>query len=256
MILAGRTAVVTGSSSGIGKAIALEFAQQGANLILHGRADSNHLNEVENTIAQMGRKVSICCQDFSEDFDEKTFVSSCLSAFGTFDIWVNNAGADVLTEAKASWPMRKKFDHLMQTDVATTLFLTREAGRWMSENGSGDLAILNIGWDQAWQGMEGDSGELFAATKGAIMSTSKSLAASMAPKVRVNCIAPGWIQTKWGETVNEYWDARAQRESLMERWGQPTDVAQTAAFLCSSQSSFITGQIVNVNGGFNHGGRK
>ena len=117
-----------------------------------------------------------------------------------------------------------------------------------SENG---YSILNLGWDQAAQGMAGDSGELFATTKGAIMAMTRSLAQSFSPGVRVNCLAPGWIQTKWGNQTSEYWDQRARGESLMQRWGTPEDVAQAALFLCTHP--FISGHVLPVNGGFRYG---
>ena len=107
-----------------------------------------------------------------------------------------------------------------------------------------------MGWDQAIQGMAGPSGELFSTSKGAVMAMTKSLAQSLAPHVRVNCLAPGWIQTKWGESASDYWSQRAKRESLMGRWGTPEDVANMAVFLCSEQASFISGQIMRINGGF------
>jgi 3-oxoacyl-[acyl-carrier protein] reductase len=100
--------------------------------------------------------------------------------------------------------------------------------------------------------MAGENAELFSTTKGAIMAMTKSLAHSLAPAVRVNCIAPGWIQTQWGESTTPYWDNRAKSESLMDRWGKPEDVARAALFLCSDQSDFISGQIIPVNGGFCH----
>ena len=110
--------------------------------------------------------------------------------------------------------------------------------------------IINIGWDQAWQGMEGDSGELFATTKGAIMSMTKSLAQSFAPHVRVNCIAPGWIETKWGKQASDDWNQRAKSDSLMDRWGQPEDVADAALYLIAT--NFVSGHILPVNGGFRY----
>jgi 3-oxoacyl-[acyl-carrier protein] reductase len=98
--------------------------------------------------------------------------------------------------------------------------------------------------------MAGDSGELFAAVKGAVMAFSRSLAHSLAPEVRVNCLAPGWIKTAWGSGAPETWQERAQRESLLRRWGTPDDVAQVARFLVSPAAAFVTGQIICVNGGF------
>jgi 3-oxoacyl-[acyl-carrier protein] reductase len=109
--------------------------------------------------------------------------------------------------------------------------------------------ILNMGWDQAETGMEGDSGEMFAAVKGAIMAFSRSLAKSLAPAVRVNCLAPGWIKTAWGQGASEAWQDRARRESLLGRWGTPEDVARVARFLVSPAASFVNGQVVSINGG-------
>ena len=106
-----------------------------------------------------------------------------------------------------------------------------------------------MGWDQAETGMEGDSGELFAATKGAIMAFTRSLALSLAPTVRVNALAPGWIKTAWGEGASQPWQDRVLRETPLARWGTPEDVAQVACFLVSPAADFVTGQIIRVNGG-------
>ena len=118
---------------------------------------------------------------------------------------------------------------------------------------AGDQVIVNMGWDQAQTGMAGDSGEMFAATKGSIIAFSRSLAKSLAPQVRVNCLAPGWIRTTWGEQASDYWQRRATSESSMGRWGTPEDVAHAAHFLVSPAASFITGQVIEVNGGFTGG---
>ena len=112
-----------------------------------------------------------------------------------------------------------------------------------------DRSILNMGWDQAETGMEGDSGEMFAAAKGAIMAFTRSLALSLAPHVRVNCLAPGWICTEWGTEAPDYWQQRARSEAALQRWGTPDDVAGAARFLVSPAATFITGQVIAVNGG-------
>src|SRR6476659_5162933 len=117
----------------------------------------------------------------------------------------------------------------------------------MRERGQG--VILNMGWDQAENGMAGDSGEFFAAVKGAVMSATRSLAKSLSPEVRVNCLAPGWIRTNWGENASVDWQERAKRESLSGRWGTPEDVARVACFLASPAAAFINGQVIPINGG-------
>jgi len=133
-------------------------------------------------------------------------------------------------------------------DVAGAIEASRAVGQRMKQRGRG--VILNIGWDQAEFGMDGDSGEMFAAAKGAVMAFTRSLAKSLAPAVRVNCIAPGWIKTAWGASASEYWQQRAKRESLSGRWGTSEDVARVARFLASPAADFINATTIPVNGGW------
>lgn len=261
--LAGHVFVVTGSSTGIGKAIALELARAGGTIVLHGRNDSAQIKSTADEIEGLGGKVHAAFADFENLQSLGPFVENVFGLEGRVTGWINNAGGDVLTGDWKDRPIEEKLEYLWKTDVVSTLLLSRDVGqrliaqsrdRERSDNSQHDIkpVILTIGWDQAWQGMAGESGELFSTTKGAIMSMTKSLAHSLAPFVRVNCIAPGWIQTKWGESTTPYWDNRAKTESLMNRWGRPEDVARAARFLCSSQADFISGQIIPVNGGFRH----
>jgi NAD(P)-dependent dehydrogenase (short-subunit alcohol dehydrogenase family) len=117
----------------------------------------------------------------------------------------------------------------------------------MKQRGRG--VILTIGWDQAETGFDGDSGQLFAAVKGAVMCFTRSLAVSLAPQVRVNCIAPGWVRTAWGEQAGHEWQERVKEETPLGVWGLPEDVASAAVWLASPGAKFITGQTVRVNGG-------
>lgn len=252
-LLLNKTAVVTGSSSGIGKAIAIALASNGADVAIHGRSESAHLEKAASEIRDCGVKTTSLYADFVDSPFWEEFVSKAWSWNDGVDIWINNAGGDVLTGKWKDESLESKLDYLLQVDVKSTLMLSRAIGARMSAKGakeSGSFSIINIGWDQAAHGMAGESGELFAATKGAIMAMTGSLAQSLAPHVRVNCIAPGWIQTKWGESASDDWQQRAKTESLMERWGQPEDVAAAAVFLASDQASFVSGQVLPVNGGF------
>jgi 3-oxoacyl-[acyl-carrier protein] reductase len=245
--LTGYYAVVTGSSKGIGRAIALEFARGGAEVVIHCRQSQEAAESLAEEIHHLGTASRIQMADLSDETQLAEFVEQSWNCFGNIDIWINNAGADLLTGDATGLDYQQKLQRLLDVDVRSTLLLSRFIGKKMVEQGSG--VILNIGWDQSDRGMEGDSGELFAASKNAIMGFTRSLAVSLAPKVRVNCIAPGWIRTGWGEQAPQHWQQRVQRETPLKRWGMPQDVANMARFLSSTDAAYITGQVINVNGG-------
>jgi 3-oxoacyl-[acyl-carrier protein] reductase len=250
--LYGQVAMVTGSSSGIGRAIALELASAGADLILHARSNQAGAESTKREIQGVGRDAHILLAELGDTTTHEHLVEQAWQWRDGVDIWINNAGADVLTGENAALSFDDKLALLWQVDVTATIRLSRFVGDRMKQldRDAGAAVILNLGWDQAEHGMAGDSGEMFAAIKGAVMAFSKSLAQSLAPQVRVNCLAPGWIKTSWGDDASEYWQERARRESLLDRWGTPEDVARVARFLASPAASFITGQIVPINGGF------
>jgi 3-oxoacyl-[acyl-carrier protein] reductase len=248
--LVGQSAVVTGSSSGIGRAIALELARAGADVLVHARQNRAGAEEVAAEIRTVGRKAQVMLADLATPAEQDRFIEEAWS-WRSIDAWVNNAGADVLTGPAASWQFEEKLAALWQVDVVATLRLSRAIGRRMKERGQG--VILNMGWDQAATGMGDDSGELFGSTKGAVMAATLSLAQSLAPEVRVNCLAPGWIRTDWGGSASKYWDERAKHDSLACRWGEPEDVAQVACFLVSPAAAFVNGQVFPINGGRNYG---
>lgn len=245
--LRGLVAVVTGASSGIGRATALALGAAGAAVLVHARQSREAAEAVAAELRAEGCEADVLLADIADAADRQRLVTSAWNWRGGVDAWINNAGADVLTGAAARLSFDEKLDLLWRVDVLGTIALARDVGARMKERGSG--VILTTGWDQAASGMAGDSGELFATIKGAIMAFTRSLAHSLAPQVRVNCLAPGWIKTAWGDGASQYWHDRAQRESLLERWGTPEDVANAACFLVSPAAAFITGQIVPVNGG-------
>ncbi|HUE73693.1 MAG TPA: SDR family oxidoreductase, partial [Pirellulaceae bacterium] len=253
--LAGQVAVVTGASGGIGRAICRELAAAGADIVVHGRR-SEAADEAAAEVRAAGRQAQVILADLADTHTLDDLVRQAWEWKGGISIWINAAGVDVLTGESADWTFEKKLDALWQVDVRATMILSRLAGARMKAAGNG--AIVNIGWDQAEQGMAGDSGELFAAVKGAVMAFTRSLAQSLAPQVRVNCLAPGWIRTSWGQAASPYWQDRACRESLRGRWGTPEDVARAALFLASPQADFIAGQTLCVNGGirFGQGGER
>lgn len=246
-------AVVTGSSSGIGRATAFRLAKSGFSIILHARRNLAGLQEVARQITQRF-SVDVACitADIACPDACKTLVDAAFSIADQVNTWVNNAGADILTTAAAQLPFSERLRLLWNVDVQGTIRLSRLASLRMLQNPNAATppSIINVGWDQAEGGMEGEPGQLFGTTKAAVQAFSRSLAMTVAPHVRVNCVAPGWIQTSWGEAqASPYWNERACRESLLRRWGQPDEVAQTIAWLASAEANFINGQCISVNGG-------
>lgn len=247
MDLKGYRTAVLGSTSGIGRAVALALAEAGADVIVHGRSSRDAAEEVGAVIRDRGCRSEVLMADLADRDAGDRLVEEAWSLWGGLDAWLHLAGADALTGASARLPFVAKLDLLWAVDVVATIRLCRAVGRRMKGQGSG--TVITMGWDQAETGMEGDSGELFAATKGAIMAFTRSLALSLAPTVRVNALAPGWIKTEWGETASKLWHDRVLRETPMARWGTPEDVAKVACFLVSPAADFLTGQVLRINGG-------
>ena len=261
---ASRVAVVTGSSSGIGRATALRLADDGFAVVLHARQNLAGLQAVASEIGtRTGRSTLCILADVSDADARRDLVNAAFHWLRRVDVWVNNAGADVLTTEARTWSFDAKLEHLLATDLVSTVSLSRAVAARMQQQSSAandatigatnsaKPTVINIGWDQALLGMEGDSGQLFCTTKAAVMAFTTSFAMSVAPHMRVNCVAPGWIKTAWGDgqDVNDYWDSRARNESLLARWGRPEDVANTIAWLASPAADFVNGQCINVNGG-------
>jgi 3-oxoacyl-[acyl-carrier protein] reductase len=214
--------------------------------VVHAGHNRVGAETVAESIRALGRQAHVVIADLS-DVGFQDHLMDAAWNWRPIDIWINNAGADVLTGPAADWSFDEKLAVLWNVDVVATLRLSRLAGERMRARGRG--VIVNLGWDQAETGMAGDSGQMFGAVKGAIMAATRSLAKSLAPTVRMNCVAPGWIRTKWGEEASAEWQERAQRESLVARWGQPEDVARAVRFLASPAAAFINGQVIHVNGG-------
>jgi 2-amino-4-hydroxy-6-hydroxymethyldihydropteridine diphosphokinase len=245
--LAGLRTLVTGSTSGIGEAIALAFADAGADVVVHGRRSEGAARAVAARVRDRGGRSAVVLADLRDPEARAWLLDEAWTVWQGIDVVVNNAGADTLTGDAANWTFERKLEELLAVDVGATVALSREFGRRMKAAAGG--VILNMGWDQAETGMEGESGELFGLTKGAVMAFSRSLALRLAPEVRVNCLAPGWVRTAWGEGASAAWQERVVRETPLRRWGLPEDIAALARWAVSPAAAYITGQVLRANGG-------
>ena len=253
--------VVTGSSSGIGRAIAIRLAatlheSEVTSVVVHYRSNREGAEETARQITATGVTCHCLQADFSDANEIERFADEAFAKLGSIKTWVNNAGLDVLTGEAKDWSFDQKLRALLDVDLCGTIMLSRMVSERLTRQSQAAAdrpkpSMVFVGWDQATYGMEGDAGMMFGPVKAAVMAFANSLAQTIAPHVRVNTVAPGWIQTAWGETTQGYWDQRAKSQALMNRWGRPEDIAEAVAYLASPEASFVSGQTINLNGGFN-----
>lgn len=246
--LAGLRVLVTGASSGIGRAIALAVARAGADVAITYLTNEGGAREVERQIQGLGRHAAVIQSDIADQSSVRALGPAVCLALGRIDVWVNNAGADILTGPGAALTDVEKLDRLLAVDLRGTMLASWEAADLLGGQESGGV-IINMSWDHVLTGMPGRNPELFAAVKGGVLAFSKSLARSLAPRVRVNVIAPGWIETSFAADVDERRRAAIAGSTPLKRWGTPDDVAGAAVFLASPAAGFLTGQTILVGGG-------
>jgi 3-oxoacyl-[acyl-carrier protein] reductase len=248
LALAGVRAVVTGASSGIGAATAEAFGGAGATVLVTYRHSVEAASAVAERIEVRGGRALLAQSDLSDRAGCDALVARARERLGGLDVWVNNAGADVLTGEAADWEWERKLDVLLAVDLKGTVACSYAAGAVMREQRGGGV-ILNMSWDHAGQGMSGPDPELFSAVKGGVLAYSKSLARSLAPRVRVNVLCPGWIETGFAREADREFHRSVAECTPLRRWGRPEDVAAAALWLASPAAAFITGQAININGG-------
>jgi len=245
--LVGRTAVVTGASSGIGRAIARAFAAEGADLLLTYRRNAHGAAGIVEEIRAMGRRAEAVRVDLGCDEDIERLVGEAFMRFDRVDVWVNNAGADILTGEGATLAPAAKLDRVLAVDLRGTVLCSWAVAERMRRLGGG--VVINMSWDHVLTGMAGIEAEIFSAAKGGILAFSKSLARSMAPEVRVHVLAPGWIETAFAAQLDERDRRRIEEGTPLRRLGTPEDVARAALFLASADAEFLTGVMLPINGG-------
>jgi 3-oxoacyl-[acyl-carrier protein] reductase len=239
--------LVTGASSGIGRAIALGCARAGADVALTYRENQTGAEETAAAIRALGRRAEVLRTDISVEADVTALAAELRRRLPRVDAWFNNAGADILTGQGGRLSRLEKLDLLLAVDLRGTVLASWSAVDLMRAQGGG--TIINMSWDHVSFGMSGENPILYSAAKGGIMSFSKSLARETAPDIRVNILAPGFIETAFGQDANDRFRAEVVAKTPLGRWGVPDDLAGAAVFLASDASAFMTGQMIMVNGG-------
>ncbi|MBA3893919.1 MAG: SDR family oxidoreductase [Gemmatimonadales bacterium] len=248
MTLEGRCVVLTGGSSGIGRAIAKRCAGAGADVLISYRRNRRGADDTARELATTGRRVEVLQVDIAREEDVATLAREARARFGRVDVWINNAGADILTGDATRLTLLQKLDLLLAVDVRGTVLASWAAAGLMREQGRPGV-IINMSWDHVNLGMAGENPVLYSAAKGAVMSFSKSFAREVAPDIRVNVLAPGFVETAFGEGADAAFRKKVVDLTPLKRWGAPEDIAGAALFLASDDAKFITGQMIRVNGG-------
>jgi 3-oxoacyl-[acyl-carrier protein] reductase len=245
--LEGKIVLVTGASSGIGAAVALACARAGADVAITYRANAAGAEDTARRIREVGRRAEVAKVDISRDAEITGLADTVREQFGRVDIWINNAGADILTGSAVRLTPVQKLDLVLGVDLRGTVLASWAAVDLMRAQGGG--VIINMSWDHVPAGMAGENPIIYSAGKGGIESFSKSLAREVAPEIRVNILAPGFIETGFGEGADPGFRQKVERMTPLRRWGVPDDIAGAAVFLASDAAGFMTGQTILVNGG-------
>ena len=239
MLLADKVALVTGASRGIGKAVAEVFAAHGAALVLVARSESIHA--LAESLERAGGRATAIQGDVNDESTIRECVKRCRGAYGRLDILVNNAGA--MPQAVIGMISLEESRRLFELNVMSMMNLTQYAARLMKAPAS----IVNLS-SIAWRGLAGAS--VYSATKGAVVGFTRAASKELAPRgIRVNAIAPGFIDTDLTRGLPPEVHERTLASVRLGRIGEPRDVANAALFLASDLSSYITGQVLAVDGG-------
>lgn len=244
MQLKGKTAVVTGSGRGLGKAIALKLAGMGANIVLNDIPSSEALEATAEEFRALGFKVAVTKGDVRREEDVKDMVRVAVETFGSLDILVNNAG---ITKDKPMAMMSEEdWDSVLDINLKGAFLCTKTAGKVMIKQRGGK--IINIA---SVAGVMGNPGQAnYSASKAGLIGLTKSTAKELAGRnIACNAVAPGVIQSKMTEVLPDKVKEAYLSSIPLGRFGTPEDVANVVGFLASDDSNYVTGQVIHIDGG-------
>ncbi|TVZ51070.1 3-oxoacyl-[acyl-carrier-protein] reductase [Dokdonia sp. Hel_I_53] len=243
-LLEGKTAIITGASRGIGKGIAQVFAQHGANVAFTYSSSASAAEELEKELSNSGVKVKGYKSNAADFEQAQDLVKNVLEDFGAIDILINNAG---ITKDNLLMRMSEKdFDQVLEVNLKSVFNMTKAVQRTMLKQRKGSIVNMS-----SVVGVKGNAGQAnYAASKAGMIGFSKSMALELGSRnIRTNVIAPGFIETEMTAKLDEATVAGWRQEIPLKRGGSPEDIANACVFLASDLSAYITGQVINVDGG-------
>lgn len=243
-MLKDKVAIVTGGTRGIGRAIALKLADKGANIVINYRNSDKEAEELKAILEEKGVKVLTVKCDISNFEDSKNLMNKCKEVFGKIDILVNNAG---ITKDTLIMRMKEQdFDSVIDVNLKGTFNCAKHASAIMLKQRFGK--IINM---TSVVGIAGNAGQVnYAASKAGVIGLTKSLAKELGSRgITVNAVAPGFINTDMTASLSEKVKEEASKNIPLKRLGDPEDVANLVGFLASDAANYITGQVINVDGG-------
>lgn len=239
-----KTALVTGSSRGIGKAIALRLAKEGYQIILHGFHMSDELKVTEKELKKLGASIMTTCFDITSKAAVELACNSLLKKIDGVDVLVNNAG--IVRDKTFIKMSEQEWDEVLKTNLYGPFYVTQQLLPKMKERVYG--RIINISSIAAIRGAYGKTN--YAASKAGLIGMTKSLALEVAKhNITVNAICPGWIQTEINAVIPDKYKKQSLSQVALGRMGTPSEVASLVAYLASKDSSYITGAVIDINGG-------
>lgn len=245
-MLKNKIALVTGAGRGIGRAIAIALAKEGAEVVINYNGSEERAKEVKQTIEENGGKASIYKCNVSDFAACEAMIKDIVQEYGHLDILVNNAG---ITKDGLIMKMKEEdFDSVLNVNLKGTFNTIRHSARQMLKQRSGK--IINI---SSVSGILGNVGQAnYAASKAGVIGLTKTMARELGSRgITVNAIAPGFVDTEMTEVLSEEIRENACKQIILGRFGKPEDIANTAVFLASDKADYITGQVISVDGGMN-----
>ena len=245
-MLENKVALVTGAGRGLGRAIAIALAKEGAEVVVNYNGSEERAKEVKQTIEENGGKASIYKCNVSDFEACEAMIKDIVKEHGRLDILINNAG---ITKDGLIMKMKEEdFDSVLNVNLKGTFNTIRHSARQMLRQKSGK--IINI---SSVSGILGNAGQAnYAASKAGVIGLTKTMARELGSRgITVNAIAPGFVDTEMTGVLSEEIRENACRQIILGRFGKPEDIANVAVFLASDKADYITGQVISVDGGMN-----